>query len=1083
MSALNERVHAVLQRALGEAVFERLGSESIRCIQQDLADLVKEQAAEQLQAAKTNASSNGDHASHKVQAVSSLKSAPQANIKQAKPVNSVAASKSIPTSHKESVTAVANKKNLPQRKVHPRRVQAKEKKNDVDQQFPFTLQTHEAQNEITKPTKHVKTLDSTKVRLSQGETDDSASMNHTLTSSNDFAQAVLSLNDLGLDAIQLANKLASLRSKAQAEPDMVSASVTNDTAITPLVELIQTHKKTLGVQLQALSLFETIFAREDICNHVSSASSIFDILFEMQLEKSPIVSLRATNVISLLTRNPKVKQIMIERDALSNLVSAMESHKSNTNLQMACLGLLEMLAVNKQPLKRSKSKQQSSEGKFKNKKQKEDPEQNVLVTRSVQAILDVIEQQSVEQIQEKAYILLNRFASSCSPEQILPILLRPIEHYSANDRILTHVLSIFDNILQRPSPYALHDTFASSGIVQHLVKMIETDPGNLSTTERSLTSNGSISNGIKPEILAGVFSSLTQLAKIFGSCNLTRETFSPQTVCHILSHMKTHSGLPALHQHALALLASITFFRNNRLSLDARNAAAAIITGGGLTTIIDVMERHSTNDDIQMYACQLCLNLSGLYKPSHLEMLKAGFLQRGISALNKHSKNRVIVRAATSLIHRIVNGTGTLTPSKSSNSNSKQTNSARQKPNKESEESKSNDLNTEKNKSLSDFPPSSPAEAALLSINRTETTTALMLVLQFSIRTRDDILRSNAIDLLYILSKVKATARAISYHQGFSSVLATLRHMLKNKATVAIAGQFIITLAHRSRPRSFVEAKGLELLVMILTPDSGRKNNHGYPELVDVLSALAVLSADNVAATNLTYTSVILPQVLRIVDDCVDNAKIQTLGLSILRNLEALPTKDVLSRVLRAMQLHGGHAEVQAEACGIIRNIALHDTDIDLLVAQDVLTSVLASMRTNVASAPVVEQACGAMCNLAVNEGFRARISRAGGIETIIQAMGTHINQPSVQEHACRALWNLSANERNQELVGTEGGIDQIVEAMITHPNNELVQEAACGALGNLLLNSSNKVRAEAVGFAAAIAAAKSKFPGNEYIQ
>ena len=193
------------------------------------------------------------------------------------------------------------------------------------------------------------------------------------------------------------------------------------------------------------------------------------------------------------------------------------------------------------------------------------------------------------------------------------------------------------------------------------------------------------------------------------------------------------------------------------------------------------------------------------------------------------------------------------------------------------------------------------------------------------------------------------------------------------------------------------------------------------------------------------------------------------------RQVWALAEKDDISGLVGLMEKHREEANIQANACSALRDLALSGTDTKQKI-QDAggVAMVVSAMQQHEGSIDVQQEASAALSTLA--KDF-ANESISEGIILLLRCMRKHKTIVSVQIKAGSALSNLAEHSDNRELIVAENGIPIILDAMKAHLLDANVQASACAALSQLARHEYNRKRIEEVGGISDIVNAMKKHP------
>jgi len=117
--------------------------------------------------------------------------------------------------------------------------------------------------------------------------------------------------------------------------------------------------------------------------------------------------------------------------------------------------------------------------------------------------------------------------------------------------------------------------------------------------------------------------------------------------------------------------------------------------------------------------------------------------------------------------------------------------------------------------------------------------------------------------------------------------------------------------------------------------------------------------------------------------------------------------KGAVRVIIKAMIRYLADAELQQEACGVLRNLSSSVEAKEALADGTALDGVLKIMKFHASNPVIQEQACVFLFNIA--KGKRAhKIIDKRGVESAVTALEKHIDQASLVEEACGLLWKLA---------------------------------------------------------------------------
>lgn len=158
-----------------------------------------------------------------------------------------------------------------------------------------------------------------------------------------------------------------------------------------------------------------------------------------------------------------------------------------------------------------------------------------------------------------------------------------------------------------------------------------------------------------------------------------------------------------------------------------------------------------------------------------------------------------------------------------------------------------------------------------------------------------------------------------------------------------------------------------------------------------------------------------------------DVGEVQFWGVMNLEQLARIPDNRVkilaangITSIVRAMDAHRSDTELQYSACEVLRRLAETAEGQAQIVAAGGIASIVAAMEAHSAAASLQVSACGALWTLAEESmGNAQSILEAGGADSLAGSMDIHVGNPEIQAQAARTLWYL-ARQRPRSMARTD---------------------------------------------------------------
>jgi hypothetical protein len=169
--------------------------------------------------------------------------------------------------------------------------------------------------------------------------------------------------------------------------------------------------------------------------------------------------------------------------------------------------------------------------------------------------------------------------------------------------------------------------------------------------------------------------------------------------------------------------------------------------------------------------------------------------------------------------------------------------------------------------------------------------------------------------------------------------------------------------------------------------------------------------------------------------------------------------------MLKAMELHATVEDVQEEACGVLKNVAVDVVSRGVLCAAKAGALVLNAMEIHAKAAGLQAEACALLKHLAWTSDHKDEslsVESGGALkaeELVLKALESHEEEEEVQQQACAALAVLVGNNPQRGGVGgrAEQEIGRVLRAMELHEEEEGVQEEAVAALLVLAVDAGSR--------------------------
>ena len=160
--------------------------------------------------------------------------------------------------------------------------------------------------------------------------------------------------------------------------------------------------------------------------------------------------------------------------------------------------------------------------------------------------------------------------------------------------------------------------------------------------------------------------------------------------------------------------------------------------------------------------------------------------------------------------------------------------------------------------------------------------------------------------------------------------------------------------------------------------------------------------------------------------------------------------------ILKALDAHHDVVGVQIEGLGALWNLSIDSAYQLQLGQQRGIRKAFGGMKRHATEASVQEQACGMLSNLALSQTNHSEIMAS--IAHIVAVMERYIVKMGVQTQCCAIMRNLSGARSNQDVIISSGGATALLNAMSTHYRSAGVQEYGSGCLMNLAAMPESRV-------------------------
>ena len=321
----------------------------------------------------------------------------------------------------------------------------------------------------------------------------------------------------------------------------------------------------------------------------------------------------------------------------------------------------------------------------------------------------------------------------------------------------------------------------------------------------------------------------------------------------------------------------------------------------------------------------------------------------------------------------------------------------------------------------------------------------------------DAILQEEYCSILRLLALNMDNQQTLFEAGAISAVLQAMRAHIDKESVLVGSLQALRNLAvsEYTKP-AMMQASVLPLLEQAMSrfPSSSRVQEQG-------LSVLRNLTTDE-RIRDAIVTQNVLDSVLNALTTHAQDAVLQARGCATLRNLflhaaiRSLKGGQSLPLILKALDAHHDVVGVQIEGLGALWNLSIDSAYQLQLGQQRGIRKAFGGMKRHATEASVQEQACGMLSNLALSETNHSEIMAS--CAHIVSVMERYIVNTGVQTQCCAIMRNLSGARSNQDVIISSGGATALLNAMSTHYRSAGVQEYGSGCLMNLAAIPESRV-------------------------
>lgn len=201
---------------------------------------------------------------------------------------------------------------------------------------------------------------------------------------------------------------------------------------------------------------------------------------------------------------------------------------------------------------------------------------------------------------------------------------------------------------------------------------------------------------------------------------------------------------------------------------------------------------------------------------------------------------------------------------------------------------------------------------------------------------------------------------------------------------------------------------------------------------------------------------------------------------------------------VNALRIHVEDGRVAATACSRLERLCVDEANRQPATDAGAIEAALPGMRAHAGDANVQDQACRLLRNItcpddSVGGNRKQRATDSGAIEVVVAAMLRHPQEAKVQHQGSAALRNICASiddaaAARKQRAFNAGAIQVVITAMRNHPTDSNVQEQGSWALRDMCTGTEaaairRVVAAEAAGARDIIGAALSAHPRNARVR
>ena len=170
--------------------------------------------------------------------------------------------------------------------------------------------------------------------------------------------------------------------------------------------------------------------------------------------------------------------------------------------------------------------------------------------------------------------------------------------------------------------------------------------------------------------------------------------------------------------------------------------------------------------------------------------------------------------------------------------------------------------------------------------------------------------------------------------------------------------------------------------------------------------------------------------------------------------------QDSVPSISNTMLLFPESIELQREVLGALASLASVSSTHLLVGSLDSVVTIIKCMEIHLSDQGLIETGCFLLAAIS-NDNYHVKSNIAeseDSISGVIGCMMAHPMSAAIQESSCAILTHITFDNYIKECIANEGGLNSVLKAMDNHSGDPIVMSKACEALANIIGGVSDEI-------------------------